>query len=151
MKELTHKDGGITINRIGNPAKALAIGEVHLEKDAIVPFISFVYEGEDIFTDGKMSGQCEATKGDCLKWVNQYLKVKWQTVAGENVTVAESHVCTLPDIKKRGSNLFLCPAAELKFSNASNNVTYDKIQLIIEANYDIIKDKTAVDKVVDQI
>lgn len=98
-----------------------------------------------------MSGQCEATKGDCLKWVNQYLKVKWQTVAGENVTVAESHVCTLPDIKKRGSNLFLCPAAELKFSNASNNVTYDKIQLIIEANYDIIKDKTAVDKVVDQI
>ena len=135
MKQLSHFTGGMTINRVGTPNKPVEIGEVHLVEDVILPFISFVYNGEDIFTDGKMSGQCEATKGDCLKWVNQYLKVKWQTVAGENVTVAESHVCTLPDIKKRGSNLFLCPAAELKFSNASNNVTYDKIQLIIEANY----------------
>ena len=62
-----------------------------------------------------------------MKFVNQYLKISWQTVAGANVTAAESQVCTNKEIMKRGSKLFLCPAAGMKFTNDSNNVTYDKV------------------------
>ena len=78
-------------------------------------------------------------------------------MSGPNVTVSDSVVCTATEIVKRGNNLFLCPAAGMKFSNKSDNLTYDKIKLIIQPNYDAIKDptdlkaKAAVDKVVDQM
>ena len=126
----TFKTTGIVahmVNGIETATKPNLIGPIVIENESITPFISINYQGEDIFTDGTLSGQCSAHQGNCQKFVEEYLKITWQTVSGPNVTVSNSVVCTEKEILKRGNNLFLCPAAGMKFSNQSDNVTYDKI------------------------
>lgn len=110
IKVLLSGEGNILLS-IETQAKSVKIGEVVINTDSIIPFISVVYNGEDIFTDGTKSGQCKDQKGDCLKFVSQYLKIKWQTVKkDDNVIDSHSGVCADPEISNLGGHLFLCPA-----------------------------------------
>jgi hypothetical protein len=58
LKVLLSGEGTVLLN-IETPAKSVEIGEVAINTDSIIPFISVVYNGEDIFTDGTKSGQCK--------------------------------------------------------------------------------------------
>ena len=57
--------GGTSVSRLEKGTRSSLIGPVNLESEVAIPFISFIYHGEDIFLDGTKSGQCKETDGDC--------------------------------------------------------------------------------------
>ena len=44
-----------------------------------MPFMDFQYKGNELPRNGKATGQCAETNGDCFEFVKKYLKIKWFT------------------------------------------------------------------------
>jgi hypothetical protein len=128
-------------------------GEIKLSEMGMLPFIAPYYKGDIIPRNS--STMCEEFEGDCMKFVDKHLKIKWikATCSNEsscNNTIYQGHVCTPEEITSYHYNtgrLYICPPADkITFYNNFEYYPATVLGLVLSPNYDGIKNITEIRK-----
>lgn len=119
------------------------------------PFVHFSYKGHPL---NKYSEKiCHETGGDCFKWINQHLKIEFNSVYANKERLYKEiaykgTLCPEFNAKEIPNHMYVCgPLDKIKMNGNFHSLPHRSMALKLSPNYDIIKNKTKVDETIDKI